>query len=260
MKQNTKIDENNLSAPKPAYDKSERDISDSRIEYLKKMDLSSLNISGNNYNSPFGFENDNYLFTMDGDILELESPQLKLNKDDQGEIENPNPIPIDLNSIKESIIGQRITLVQQFIKRGITLEVEISLFRQEQIEHYNFGLYDTMMDTAQFQINYDLKFELEVLHKNLPIDHELGSYAVQKLELSEGEFANFVASIDPNLLEMFPHEILSFSHAEYLLKIFISRFCDVEIDDMEKSIRVGLRNTLRPVLGCSDILYSQEYQ
>jgi len=105
MKQNTKIDENNLSAPKPAYDKSERDISDSRIEYLKKMDLSSLNVSGNNYNSPFGFENDNYLFTMDGDILELESHQLKLNKDDQGEIENPNPIPIDLNSIKESIIG-----------------------------------------------------------------------------------------------------------------------------------------------------------
>lgn len=58
---------------------------------------------------------------------------------------------------------------------------------------------------------------------------------------------------------MFPHEILSFNHAEYLLKIFISRFCDVEIDDMEKSIRVGLRNTLRPILGCSDMIYSQEY-
>lgn len=85
--------------------------------------------------------------------------------------------------------------------------------------------------------------------ESFSLSHELSSYSLQKLEVSEGEFVQFIASIDPNLLDLFPHEVLSFNHAEYLLKIFVGRFCDVEIDDVDKSVRVGLRNTLRPLAG-----------
>lgn len=128
--------------------RSESEVTDQRLDYLKKADLTSLNVSTNHYNSPFGYENENYLFTMDGDVLEMEPEYHFAANKSQGQVFGPNPIPIDLNGIKESIIGQRITLVQQFIKRGITLEVEISLFRQERVEQFNYGAFETLMDAT----------------------------------------------------------------------------------------------------------------
>ena len=91
--------------PLESRERNEGEVSDSRLDYLKKPDLSSLDVSGHRNASPFGFEKENCLFTLDGDILELDQPRGQIAYDQHGIVISPNPIPIDLNGIKDSIIG-----------------------------------------------------------------------------------------------------------------------------------------------------------
>lgn len=87
------------------------------------------------FQSPMnGIQNQNVLFTMDGDVLDITNIRPLERPKEQGVVNAPEPVPIDLNSIKESILGEKITLIQMFYKRGIHIQVEASLFREERTQ------------------------------------------------------------------------------------------------------------------------------
>lgn len=123
---------------------------------------------------------------------------------------------IDPNALRNSILGKRITMYQLFSVEGIQINTETSIF------------IDRMTNRLQFQIRPVLE--------NVALDHEIDNYRMNIFELNEDQFFDYLVNIDPNMLNLFPFDILCYNHVEYLMKILLGKLINLVIDTENKMI------------------------